>query len=139
MDLIKLDTSIELEDFDPLNQNAKPIPSLPLVVGRMNGSSSAINPVIVGGFNNPLYPYFEPPFMSTSPQPSAAAFGASGDDDSELLRKYGLDQLTLDTSTGGGGSGQTGAMKKTSTISGSGQGVMMDSAEAPRSHWTTFE
>lgn len=91
-------------------------------------TSSSINPSF-GGFNNPMYPYFEPPFMSTSPQKT---YG-SGDDDTELLRKYGLDQLTLEDNT---------AMKKTSTISGPGHAssaMGQDSAEATRSNWTTFE
>lgn len=160
MDLIKLDTSIELEDFDPLNRNAKPIPShlstpaMPVAMGaavQMNGtmtsgvsnSSSSSSSAIpgVGGFNNPLYPYFEPPFMSSSPQ---NAFGGGGDDDTALLRKYGLDQLTLDS--------QEKTQKTSSTISGGattttllgttgiGNGASAASAaEATRSNWTTFE
>lgn len=114
MDLIKLETqaSIELEDFDPLNQNAKPIP---------NG---------VAGFNNPLYPYFEPPSLMN-------ATGTSfRQDDEELLRKYGLDQLTLEQSTSPGGSSSLSSTmnkKKTPT------GATSAAAEATRSTWTTFE
>lgn len=135
MDLIKLDTSIELEDFDPLNQNAKPIPSLPAVMpmsnaGRMNGfgvvnhMATTTTSAIPGSFNNPLYPYFEPPSMA-SPTPSQQAHRQNnlpfGDDDTELLRKYGLDQLTLETE------GAT-AINKSTTISG----------DTTR-NWTTFE
>lgn len=124
MDLIKLDTpaSIELEDFDPLNQNAKPIPSLP---GRVNGGVGSTMPI--AGFNNPLYPYFEPPMMNATG--GGTSFGE--DDDAELLRKYGLDQLTLEQSSPGGSSSTMGK-KKTAT------GATV-AAEATRSTWTTFE
>lgn len=122
VDLIKLDTSIELEDFDPLNHNAKPIPSPMVAMGaavRINGNS-AIPGAGAASFNNPLYPYFEPQFMlGTSPQLV---------DDTELLRKYGLDQLTLDRQPAGGGGGGRAA-----TISGA------TATEATRSNWTTFE
>lgn len=129
MDLIKLDTSIELEDFDPLNQNAKPIPDLlPMVTPqRANGNGSAIP---VGGFNNPLYPYFEPPFMGAGRGDSggdgaAAVSPAFLDDDSELLRKYGLDQLTLEQPASG-----TSTLKKTQAPA---------TEATTRTNWTTFE
>lgn len=156
MDLIKLDTSIELEDFDPLNQNAKPIPSPPM---RINGRSSASSggggggelPAVVSlGYNNPLYPYFEPTgnnartsVASSSGAGSAtsgggAAGGGGGiEDDLELLRNYGLDRLLV-SSEGPRRAATMGRATKTTnnTISGTGS---MTASDAGRSNWTTFE
>lgn len=134
VDLIKLDTSIELEDFDPLNQNAKPIPSLP---ARTNGGVASNSSAISSGcFNNPLYPYFEPPFMS--PVPAGGNAGLSqGSSDAELLRKYGLDQLTMEKGEAIGGAGM-GTRQKTPTTT---TNIMMGTASeaSNRPNWTTFE
>lgn len=126
-DLINLDTtnsSFELEDFDPLNDKAKPIPS--------TTTSKPAVPVVPSyapiGFNNPIYPYFTPTHLhkaqhqhhhqhSLSHGGSAANFNAglgsgsganalgrtaSVQDDFELLRNYGLDKFSLIDGAGGG-------------------------------------
>ncbi|KAH8279390.1 hypothetical protein KR026_008643, partial [Drosophila bipectinata] len=124
-DLISLDdsnnTSFDLEDFDPLNQNARPLPPLSKAFGKKSSTLPAgVNSSIVttgsaGGVNNPLYPYFAPKHMATvaavtgrpPPLPSMAppqiqlqrnTIAGKPDDDFELLRKYGLDQFTLNNS-----------------------------------------
>ncbi|XP_017837660.1 DENN domain-containing protein 1A isoform X3 [Drosophila busckii] len=120
-DLISLDdsnnTSFDLEDFDPLNQNARPLPppnkffngnkskssTLPVGINSSVVASQANNSV-----NNPLYPFFAPKHMATvaavtgqrinalpSPIPHSNKLVVKPDDDFELLRKYGLDQFTL--------------------------------------------
>ncbi|XP_030371349.1 DENN domain-containing protein 1C isoform X2 [Scaptodrosophila lebanonensis] len=128
-DLISLDdsnnTSFDLEDFDPLNQNARPLPSLnklhnkksttlPAGVSSSIVQSTADISPMANSIHNPLYPYFAPkhkatvaavtsraPPLPTSLPPQIQRSSASGtDDDFELLRKYGLDQFSLNTTTG---------------------------------------
>lgn len=94
MNLIQLDsnTSFDLEDFDPLNRNAKRIPTVsvqkpfPLPSAAPGTSSSSR----VQAFSNPVYPYYLP----GQQQPSHSA-ATKTDDDVELLRKYGLDRFKL--------------------------------------------
>ncbi|XP_032307003.1 DENN domain-containing protein 1A isoform X6 [Drosophila ananassae] len=126
-DLISLDdstnTSFDLEDFDPLNQNARPLPPLGKAFGKKSSTLPAgVNSSMVttgtaggGGGLNPLYPYFAPKHMATvaavtgrpPPLPAMAppqiqiqrnTIAGKPDDDFELLRKYGLDQFTLNAS-----------------------------------------
>ncbi|XP_055592205.1 myb-like protein A isoform X2 [Uranotaenia lowii] len=85
-DLINLDTtnnssSFELEDFDPLNDNAKPIP-----IAAPRSTLTALTPgtpPAVLGFNNPIYPYFTPPHLhsklaTSSPLSSSLNNGGGG-------------------------------------------------------------
>lgn len=119
-DLISLDdsnnTSFDLEDFDPLNQNARPLPPLSKAFGKKSSTLPAgVNSCVVaanaaGSVNNPLYPYFAPKHMATvaavtgrpppvmhppPPQIQRNTIAVKPDDDFELLRKYGLDQFSL--------------------------------------------
>lgn len=89
--LIELDTSLDLEDFDPLNQNAKPIPRQPqrlvtptLGLNEKQMSASMNRPI---AFSNPVYPFHLPQQLSSQ--------AVRSEDDVELLRKYGLDQFHL--------------------------------------------
>lgn len=134
-DLINLDTtnsSFELEDFDPLNDRARPIPSAakppPTTPSALTTATAAIAPS--SGFNNPIYPYFTPTHLhAKAPQHhqhslsqggnhfhhqhtngglgsgSGAGVGraASVQDDFELLRNYGLDKFSLIDGAGGDG------------------------------------
>ncbi|XP_055317595.1 DENN domain-containing protein 1A isoform X12 [Sitodiplosis mosellana] len=106
-DLIELNSreeSFEVDDFDPLNQNAKQIPTVPkrspvvlppvlssVPKGASPNSSNA-------AFSNPMYPYFVPSYLqkkaNTAPVTNAVN-NTKIDDDVELLRKYGLDQFKL--------------------------------------------
>ncbi|XP_037714605.1 DENN domain-containing protein 1A isoform X6 [Drosophila subpulchrella] len=113
-DLISLDdsnnTSFDLEDFDPLNQNARPLPPLSKAFGKKCSTLPAgVNSsVVASSVSNPLYPYFAPKHMATvaavtgrtppmhpPPPHQRSTIAAKPDDDFELLRKYGLDQFTL--------------------------------------------
>ncbi|XP_041563173.1 DENN domain-containing protein 1A isoform X4 [Drosophila elegans] len=114
-DLISLDdsnnTSFDLEDFDPLNQNARPLPPLSKAFGKKSSTLPAgVNSSVVAAssVSNPLYPYFAPKHMATvaavtgrappmhpPPLHQRSTIAAKPDDDFELLRKYGLDQFTL--------------------------------------------
>ncbi|XP_052840358.1 DENN domain-containing protein 1A isoform X3 [Drosophila gunungcola] len=114
-DLISLDdsnnTSFDLEDFDPLNQNARPLPPLSKAFGKKSSTLPAgVNSSVVSAssVSNPLYPYFAPKHMATvaavtgrtppmhpPPLHQRSTIAAKPDDDFELLRKYGLDQFTL--------------------------------------------
>lgn len=110
VDLIELDSreaSFEVDDFDPLNQNAKQIPAVPkrtpVVLPTVPSSvpKSAPPNHANPGFSNPMYPYFIPSYLQQSA--NAAQPPASNpmnnttkiDDDVELLRKYGLDRFKL--------------------------------------------
>ncbi|XP_046809778.1 mucin-5AC isoform X3 [Lucilia cuprina] len=150
-DLISLDdshnSSFDLEDFDPLNQNARPLPTHK-VGGGINSTSNthmksttlpttnAKNPstlMTISSISNPLYTYYTPqhlpqpmalkpptekppPLPKTVPPPMPPP-----DEDFELLRKYGLDQFTLITTT-------VTTTSNSSTITTSGM-----------SNWTTFD
>lgn len=110
-DLIVLDSSLSLDDFDPLNDNAKRIPevprrsfppSVPQSINNPNYVSPQIQPK---GFSNPIYTFYQPgqsmnytkpittttTTTSTTPSPNPT----TREDDKELLRKYGLDRLNL--------------------------------------------
>lgn len=150
-DLISLDdshnSSFDLEDFDPLNQNARPLPTH--IVGGTNSNScnsntqkksttlptKTTNPsalMTTSSISNPLYTYYTPqhlpptalkpptekppPLPKTVPPPMPPP-----DEDFELLRKYGLDQFTLITTTVTSTSNST-----TMTTTG-------------MSNWTTFD
>ncbi|XP_055539754.1 DENN domain-containing protein 1A isoform X1 [Wyeomyia smithii] len=91
-DLINLDTtnsSFELEDFDPLNDNAKPIPTASAAVLNSCGLTapaatlSRSPPAPTGGlgFDNPIYPYFTPTHLhgttkSATSSPLSSSFNA---------------------------------------------------------------
>ncbi|EDW85799.2 uncharacterized protein Dwil_GK23261 [Drosophila willistoni] len=146
-DLISLDdsnnTSFDLEDFDPLNQNARPLPQIGNTIFGRKSSTLPVGitpPTAVGSsVNNPLYPYFAPKHMATVaavtsrlPVPPPAhihiptqrnTMPVKTDDDFELLRKYGLDQFPLN------GSEQQLTTAGNGTIS-SGKGM---------TNWTTFD
>ncbi|KAM7345509.1 uncharacterized protein ACRADG_011776 isoform 2-T2 [Cochliomyia hominivorax] len=161
-DLISLDdshnSSFDLEDFDPLNQNARPLPTH--TVGgqtnhHSNNASNNINAnlntqkksttlptnatahpsalMTTSSISNPLYTYYTPQHLpsttvlkppSEKPPPlpkSVPPPMPPPDEDFELLRKYGLDQFTLITTT-------VTATTNSSTITTTGM-----------SNWTTFD
>ncbi|XP_065080831.1 DENN domain-containing protein 1C isoform X2 [Ochlerotatus camptorhynchus] len=88
-DLINLDTtnsSFELEDFDPLNEKARPIPAgtKPVRSSKLKSSGTLSPPSTATapyGFNNPVYPYFTPPFLhgtkSATASPLSSSFNAN--------------------------------------------------------------
>ncbi|KMY92455.1 DENN domain-containing protein 1A isoform X5 [Drosophila simulans] len=137
-DLISLDdsnnTSFDLEDFDPLNQNARPLPPLSTAFAKKCSTLPAgVNSsVVASSVSNPLYPYFAPKHMATvaavtgrtppmhpPPQIQRNTIAAKPDDDFELLRKYGLDQFTLNAN---------GTEKPQQLTTGKGM-----------NNWTTFD
>ncbi|XP_058825427.1 myb-like protein A isoform X1 [Topomyia yanbarensis] len=93
-DLINLDTtnsSFELEDFDPLNDNAKPIPTVPRAGPVKASRSPPAVPVI--GFDNPIYPYFTPTHLrgtakSATSSPLSTSFNAAITTNNPLLKNY---------------------------------------------------
>ncbi|XP_062548072.1 uncharacterized protein LOC134213255 isoform X1 [Armigeres subalbatus] len=89
-DLINLDTtnsSFELEDFDPLNEKAKPIPAGTKPARNISALTPGATspqpiPTATYGFNNPVYPYFTPPFLhgtksTTAASPLSTSFNAT--------------------------------------------------------------
>ncbi|XP_039502269.1 DENN domain-containing protein 1A isoform X5 [Drosophila santomea] len=137
-DLISLDdsnnTSFDLEDFDPLNQNARPLPPLSTAFSKKcNTLPAGVNSsVVTSSVSNPLYPYFAPKHMATvaavtgrtpsmhpPPQIQRNTIAAKPDDDFELLRKYGLDQFSLNAN---------GTEKPQQLTTGKGM-----------NNWTTFD
>lgn len=87
-DLINLDTtnsSFELEDFDPLNEKARPIPAgtKPARSSLLTSGATSPQPTpsTTYGFNNPVYPYFTPPFLhgtkSAISTPLSSSFNAT--------------------------------------------------------------
>ncbi|BFG04372.1 uncharacterized protein DMAD_03362 [Drosophila madeirensis] len=151
-DLISLDdsnnTSFDLEDFDPLNQNARPMPPLGKVFNKKSctlpaGVNSSVVTAASSGnsVSNPLYPYFAPKHMATvaavtggrapplPPQIQRNTIAARPDDDFELLRKYGLDQFTLNANAA---EKQHQQQKPAIITAGSAAGKGMN-------NWTTFD
>ncbi|XP_031630158.1 uncharacterized protein LOC116345160 isoform X2 [Contarinia nasturtii] len=115
-DLIELDSreaSFEVDDFDPLNQNAKQIPAvpkrstviLPQIPSSMPPSKGVAQPTPPPpppqsrsqAFSNPMYPYFIPSYMQKAAIPANTMNNTKIDDDIELLRKYGLDRFKLNS------------------------------------------
>lgn len=105
--LIELDSSLTLEvdDFDPLNQNARRMPpvqkSRSAVLASVPSTIPSPNAYHrVAAFSNPVYPYHQLPVgqqkglvqQSTTPSPVPSNYK---EDENELLRKYGLDRLNL--------------------------------------------
>lgn len=96
-DLINLDgnSSFEIEDFDPLNDKAKPIPSFLAKSSTLPASSASSQqniPTTVLSFNNPMYPYYTPQHLKSKNN------NRLHDDEDELLRRYGLDNFcTIDS------------------------------------------
>ncbi|XP_033252935.1 DENN domain-containing protein 1A-like isoform X3 [Drosophila miranda] len=152
-DLISLDdsnnTSFDLEDFDPLNQNARPLPPLSKVFSKKSCTlpagvnSSMVTTAAPGNsVSKPLYPYFAPKHMATvaavtggrapplPPQIQRSTIAARPDDDFELLRKYGLDQFTLNATAAE--KQQHQQQKPAITTAGSAAGKGMN-------NWTTFD
>ena len=107
-DLISLDesrnTSFDLEDFDPLNMNAKPIP-MTLINTTVTGTGfpvlpnhkgMSLNRCTIPSVHNPIYPYFTPQHHKVVPSSSGTDINRH---DAELLKKYGLDQFSLTPGT----------------------------------------
>lgn len=120
-DLIELDSSLsfEVDDFDPLNQNARQLPPVPkrssVVLPTIPSSlpppkiDSINNPIYpyhqsrAQAFSNPVYPYHQPsiaqppnqPFRRSTDPSTMPMSNYKDDDETELLRKYGLDRLNL--------------------------------------------
>lgn len=110
-----------MDDFDPLNQNARQIPPVPkrssVILPQVPSSlpppavESVNNPIYpyhqsrAQAFSNPVYPYHQPPIAQPinqpmnlfrrSTDPAALPANYKDDDENELLRKYGLDRLNL--------------------------------------------
>ncbi|XP_055642191.1 DENN domain-containing protein 1A isoform X2 [Toxorhynchites rutilus septentrionalis] len=119
-DLINLDTtnsSFELEDFDPLNENARPIPASSVVPCALttaattpNNTSSNIPgaspparspPTMALGINNPIYPYFTPTHLHhKSASQLSSSFNANV---STALQNYHHAHHQHSLSQGGGG------------------------------------
>lgn len=99
-----MDTSLELEDFDPLNQNAKKIPNIPprltptFQTPTVGIPIQSTNSLPVQSYSNPVYNIHMPPMLP--PQPSIRHTIAKHDDDVEWLRKYGLDRFHLNDVNG---------------------------------------
>lgn len=142
--MIKLDTGIELEDFDPLNENARPIPSPKNILHNtlandgmgssgILGSSSELPAVSPLSFNNPLYQFYQPPNLhrtaAVAEIPSSHQFlhtpGAG--DEVELLRKYGLDRFSIANDSRSPDHDTTRADRTNGGTNGK------------RTNWTTFE
>lgn len=91
-----LDTSFEVADFDPLNQNAKKLPSF--VTGFKPSIHLTCGPSATNSDPTPNYNTYTPvyPTLTSVPanHPKQASFEAT-DTDVELLRKYGLDKFSL--------------------------------------------
>ncbi len=120
-----------MEDFDPLNKNAKPIP--PPKTALVASSSQSLNRIPLPGLTNPMYPYYTQQHQMPLKKPK---HNTNDDDDMKLLRKYGLDQFSLVDSGDGGGRGSTSYNKGASGSSQS-NGSMRNSSD--RNNWTVFD
>ncbi|XP_037904167.1 DENN domain-containing protein 1A-like isoform X9 [Hermetia illucens] len=124
-DLISLDesnSSFDLSDLDPLNQNAKPIPGLlsqsASFTSNMKATTLPSTSNTTFSISNPLYPEFIPRLRNESPQ--TTVINPPRDSESELLRQYGLDKFNL--------------------INGSATTLATGQQTAdPKRNWTTFD
>lgn len=114
-----------MEDFDPLNKNAKPIP--PPKTALVASSSQSLNRIPLPGLSNPTYPYYTPQHQMQMKK----AQNNTNDDDVELLRKYGLDQFSLVDSSDGG------SCNRGASGSNQSNGSMRNSSD--RNNWTVFD
>jgi DENN domain-containing protein 1 len=147
-DLINLDinNSFEIEDFDPLNDKAKPIPQKPAPNLR-----STTLPATVAGFNNPVYPYFTPTRMTHNSSMMTGTTSnttlAANHDDNELLKTYGLDHFTISNSSkmpNGGGRTHNGftitdAKNMSSTNNSRTSSKNHQTNNHAVTNWTTFD
>lgn len=122
---LETNTSFELEDFDPLNKNAKPIP--PPKTALVASSSQSLNRIALPGLTNPMYPYYTPQHQMQLKKPQSH----TNDDDVELLRKYGLDQFSLVDG------GSDGGCNKGASGSSQSNGSTRNSSD--RNNWTVFD
>lgn len=111
--MIKLEnhSNYELEDLDPLNQHAKPLPPLPPL-------STHPNPL---GLNNPLYPFVQPQLHTTR-----LSSHKIPENDNDLLRKYGLDKFPV--------LNETNERTNSSTIDGTTSRL-----SNPKTEWIQFD
>lgn len=175
-DLISLDdshnSSFDLEDFDPLNQNARPLPPLGRTMNTQRKKSTTLpanaSKTPPASFNttssisNPLYTFYTPQHMATSmpppplvrPEPTMFQKQPSTppseippplpksvpppmpppDEDFELLRKYGLDQFTLITTSVTATSNSPTTMAGTTSSQPNGL-----TTTGGMQNWTTFD
>ena len=133
-DLISLDdshnNSFDLEDFDPLNQNAKQFPPTSVSKKSTTLPAGTCAPTFMSSsaISNPVYSYFTPQHMRPtlkppSEKPPPIPTSLPPDEDFELLRKYGLDQFTVTAAATASGS----ALEQT-TMATNGM-----------NNWTTFD
>ncbi|XP_073848626.1 DENN domain-containing protein 1A isoform X6 [Musca autumnalis] len=188
-DLISLDdshnSSFDLEDFDPLNQNARPLPTLGKVMNSQRNKSTTLPATASrtppasfitaanNSISNPLYTFYTPQHMATSmtaamhapltrttqpptlmqqqqqqqlQQPSTPPSEIPPplpksvpppmpppDEDFELLRKYGLDQFTLITTS------VTATSNSTTTMAGTTSSQQNGLTTTGMQNWTTFD
>lgn len=124
---LEANTSFELEDFDPLNQNAKPIPPpKTAAVVAAAASSQSLNRIPMPGLSNPMYPYYTPQHQ----MPAKKLQSNTNDDDVEWLRKYGLDQFSLVDSGHGSSTGWS---------EGDGSSQSNGTTQRDRNNWTVFD
>ncbi|XP_075165070.1 DENN domain-containing protein 1A isoform X5 [Haematobia irritans] len=191
-DLISLDdshnSSFDLEDFDPLNQNARPLPPLgrttmnthrrksttlpanasktPTTASFMQNNHQHPHTIQTQSISNPLYTFYTPQNMASGPnlmQQSAVLTTSTTatarqsptpsndvppplpksvpppmpppDDDFELLRKYGLDQFTLITTSVTATSNNHATTMASTTTSSQQNGLTTTGMQ----NWTTFD
>ncbi|XP_058976106.1 uncharacterized protein DDB_G0284459 isoform X3 [Musca domestica] len=192
-DLISLDdshnSSFDLEDFDPLNQNARPLPTLGKAMNSQRNKSTTLPATASrtppasfitaanNSISNPLYTFYTPQHMATSVTgqplqsqhaPLTRAPGAimqqhqqlqrpqqqpptppseippplpksvpppmpPPDEDFELLRKYGLDQFTLITTS------VTATSTSGTTMAGTTSSQQNGLTTTGMQNWTTFD
>uniref|UniRef100_A0A1I8Q8I2 UDENN domain-containing protein n=2 Tax=Stomoxys calcitrans TaxID=35570 RepID=A0A1I8Q8I2_STOCA len=173
-DLISLDdshnSSFDLEDFDPLNQNARPLPplgrtmnahrkkstTLPANASKTPSASFVNSTTTTTSISNPLYTFYTPQHMANS-MPAAAVSRQQQssttppnetppplpksvpppmpppDEDFELLRKYGLDQFTLITTS------VTATSQSATTMASATSSQPNGLTTTGMQNWTTFD
>lgn len=140
--LITLDTSFEVEDFDPLNQNAKALPAAPVrsppVLPLPFAASGQTSSMSAAGVNHattsyrPVYPTTTAGMMPISAVCAGRQMQQQlrsrqeNEADYELLRKYGLDKFSLSS---GGAAGNAGSQVAEASIP----------STARQRNWTDFE
>ena len=148
-DLINLEanSSFEIEDFDPLNENAKPIPHVPSFTKSATSSPPTSSLTVNNGQINPYFtPQHHANHFSTMSMSLVAHKKPETQDDIELLRTYGLDKFTLlDAQNGGKEDGKFANSNGTKNPFKDGFLTQQRPSSSSRSFsmgqssWTTFE
>ncbi|XP_076375422.1 DENN domain-containing protein 1B isoform X9 [Megalopta genalis] len=132
-DLIRLDSTVSSDDFDPLLSKSSEFPSSKQMTQSLHA------PEMGEGLSNPLYPYFQPLHKTTEKPKSSDNIG-----DLDLLQAYGLDFNKFNISNGGSPTKNAATCNSTSesnigNVDSAFSLTLNATAIKSQNNWTKFE